>query len=199
MRTILAVGVLLGGVAAALLFRRPSPPADPPTPGVSERLVLRKQIAASSEAPAGSGTTGAQTDQPARPAAAPKKAPAILTPMDPGQSLPSLARDYPSPRRIGTSRWGTSLGMAPPRANLSETTARTHRITDGDTLEGLAQRYLGSTDRAGEIYEANREVLSHPDILPIGAELKIPPRGPRTAPPSQPTSRQPLAPIPSVP
>lgn len=198
MRTILAVGVLLGGVAAALLFRRPSPPADPPTPGVSERLVLRKQIAASSEAPAGSGTTGAQTDQPARPAA-PKKAPAILTPMDPGQSLPSLARDYPSPRRIGTSRWGTSLGMAPPRANLSETTARTHRITDGDTLEGLAQRYLGSTDRAGEIYEANREVLSHPDILPIGAELKIPPRGPRTAPPSQPTSRQPLAPIPSVP
>ena len=198
MRTILAVGVLLGGVAAALLFRRPSPPADPPTPGVSERLVLRKQIAASSEAPAGSGTTGAQTDQPARPAA-PKKAPAILTPMDPGQSLPSLARDYPSPRRIGTPRWGTSLGMAPPQANLSETTARTHRITDGDTLEGLAQRYLGSTDRAGEIYEANREVLSHPDILPIGAELKIPPRGPRTAPPSQPTSRQPLAPIPSVP
>jgi len=199
MRTILAVGVLLGGVAAALLFRRPSPPADPPTPGVSERLVLRKQISPPSEAPAGSGTPGTQRGQPARPAAAPKKTPAILTPMDAGQPPPSLGRTYPRPRRIETSRWGTSLGMAPPQANLPQTTVRTHRIADGDTLEGLAQRYLGSANRAGEIYEANREVLSHPDILPIGAELKIPLRGPRTATPSQPTPRRPLVPIPSVP
>jgi phage tail protein X len=38
----------------------------------------------------------------------------------------------------------------------------------------LAERYLGSASRAMEIYEANRGVLAHPGILPIGAELKIP-------------------------
>ena len=31
-----------------------------------------------------------------------------------------------------------------------------------------------------EIYEANRNVLTHPEILPIGAELKIP-RGDQAA------------------
>jgi nucleoid-associated protein YgaU len=49
-----------------------------------------------------------------------------------------------------------------------------HRIVDGDTLPQLAQRYLGSAERQGEIFEANRGVLSSPDLLPIGAMLKIP-------------------------
>ncbi|MBX9792163.1 MAG: LysM peptidoglycan-binding domain-containing protein [Pirellulales bacterium] len=51
---------------------------------------------------------------------------------------------------------------------------RTHRIVDGDTLSGLATRYLGRADRFGEIYEANRDVLRSPDVLPLGAILKIP-------------------------
>jgi nucleoid-associated protein YgaU len=55
-------------------------------------------------------------------------------------------------------------------------TARTHRIADGDSLVTLAERYLGSPDRALEIFEANRDVLSHPQLLPIGTELKIPPQ-----------------------
>jgi len=51
-----------------------------------------------------------------------------------------------------------------------------HRIVDGDTLSKLASQYLGRADRYLEIYELNRDVLSTPDLLPIGAELKIPPR-----------------------
>jgi len=51
-----------------------------------------------------------------------------------------------------------------------------HQIVDGDTLAKLAQRYLGSADRAREIYESNREALPNPDLLPIGKVLKIPPR-----------------------
>jgi nucleoid-associated protein YgaU len=53
---------------------------------------------------------------------------------------------------------------------------RTHRIVDGDTLGALAQRYLGSASRAGEIFAANRDVLFDPQLLPIGVILKIPPR-----------------------
>lgn len=49
-----------------------------------------------------------------------------------------------------------------------------HRIVDGDTLSGLAQRYLGSSKRFTEIFEANRDQLPSPDLLPIGVVLRIP-------------------------
>jgi phage tail protein X len=49
-----------------------------------------------------------------------------------------------------------------------------HRIRDGDTLMGLARRYLGSRDRYWEIYDANRDRLDDPDLLPIGVEIRIP-------------------------
>jgi len=35
---------------------------------------------------------------------------------------------------------------------------------------------LGSANRAMEIFETNREVLTDPELLPIGTELKIPAR-----------------------
>ncbi len=50
----------------------------------------------------------------------------------------------------------------------------THTVVDGDTLAQLAQKYLGSANRAGELYAYNRDVLSDPELLPIGAELRIP-------------------------
>lgn len=49
-----------------------------------------------------------------------------------------------------------------------------HRIRDGDTLSGLARRYLGSRERYWEIYDANRDRLKDPDLLPIGIEIRIP-------------------------
>jgi hypothetical protein len=53
---------------------------------------------------------------------------------------------------------------------------RTHVVIDGDSLERIANRYLSDPRRSREIYELNRAVLSAPDLLPIGAELKIPER-----------------------
>jgi nucleoid-associated protein YgaU len=50
------------------------------------------------------------------------------------------------------------------------------RLRDGDTLPELAQRFLGSTSRAPEIYDANRDLLSSPDLLPVGLSIVIPPR-----------------------
>lgn len=51
-----------------------------------------------------------------------------------------------------------------------------HVIRDGDTLALLAERYLGDRSRYVEIFEANRQVLASPDLLPIGKEITIPPR-----------------------
>lgn len=51
---------------------------------------------------------------------------------------------------------------------------RTYIVQEGDSLERLAQRYLGDEGRAVEIFDLNRQVLDNPHILPIGRELKLP-------------------------
>ena len=51
---------------------------------------------------------------------------------------------------------------------------RTYIVQNGDSLERLAQRYLGDEARAIEIFDLNRQVLENPHILPLGTELKIP-------------------------
>ncbi len=77
--------------------------------------------------------------------------------------------------------------------NSGTDNATTHTIRDGDTLSRLAERYLGEGRRYLEIYEYNRDVLPGPDVLPIGAQLRIPPRsgGARPAAEAQP----PMVPI----
>jgi nucleoid-associated protein YgaU len=51
---------------------------------------------------------------------------------------------------------------------------RTHVVHAGDSLESLAERYLGDEARALELFDLNRGVLENPHLLPIGAELTIP-------------------------
>jgi hypothetical protein len=57
------------------------------------------------------------------------------------------------------------------------TPGRTHVIQAGDTLSGLASKYLGSSARYRELYEANRNVLRSPDDLREGVTIVIPDGG----------------------
>jgi nucleoid-associated protein YgaU len=179
-----ASSVLLGGILVALLFRHHVPGAGPPAPEAADQLVLGQQPQppevggparelrhdrGGSPSPSTSAADGA----------AGRKA-TILKPMDSGEPPPALARDYPGADESGTSGWGMTIDL-PPTASRPYA-VRTHKIVDGDTLGALAERYLGSADRRLEIYEANRDVLPSPELLPIGAELKIPPLR-RPAPP----------------
>jgi nucleoid-associated protein YgaU len=75
----------------------------------------------------------------------------------------------------------TPFDERPAAATASNEGFRIHKIVDGDTLESLAAHYLGFSARAAEIFEANRSVLSDPEILPIGLELRIPATGPRSS------------------
>jgi len=63
------------------------------------------------------------------------------------------------------------------RAGTAAGAGRTHVIQAGDTLSGLAARYLGSSSRYREIYEANRNVLRSPDDLRDGVTIVIPDGG----------------------
>jgi hypothetical protein len=57
-----------------------------------------------------------------------------------------------------------------------EVAERSHRISVGDTLAKLAERYLGDASRSAEIFEANTNLLNDPRVLPIGVWIQIPPK-----------------------
>jgi nucleoid-associated protein YgaU len=200
-RTVLAVVVLLGGIATAMLFRHPASPSGTPDGGTSERFVLRKQIGSVADAVPQllpQVPRGVESPPSPRPAPAPPKAATLLAPMDPGRPPPMLASTYPHARDEeasgGSEPRSTGLASLPPAGPG----LRTHRVADGDTLASLAARYLGSRDRAQEIFEANRETLGSPDLLPIGVQLRIPPPGPRAATSLDSIRQAPLAPIPAA-
>jgi hypothetical protein len=65
----------------------------------------------------------------------------------------------------------------PAPAGTATSPGRTHVIQAGETLSGLAARYLGSSARYREIYEANRNVLRSPDDLRDGVTIVIPDAG----------------------
>ena len=44
----------------------------------------------------------------------------------------------------------------------------------GDTLSGIARRFLGSANDYMDIFNANRDQLSDPDKIKPGQVLKIP-------------------------
>jgi nucleoid-associated protein YgaU len=176
-KTAMAFCVVLAGVCAAMLFRNDRPRTAVPRPSAEEQLLLRYRIDAPKAVLRQRAAVRSGSFARDLPEALPAPRPAtVVMPSDSRELPPPLAQDYPEPERPASSRWGTSMDMLLPIAAPADHTARTHRIVDGDTLAALAQRYLGSTARAREIYDANRDVLSDPDLLPIGVELKLPPR-----------------------
>jgi nucleoid-associated protein YgaU len=186
-KTAMAFCVVLAGVCAAMLFRHDRPRLTPPNMSAEEELLLRSRA----DAPTARFRTHGRSTSDMRGAqvATTNPPPAtVVTPLGRRESPPSLSSDYPAADRPANSRWGASMEMMLPVAKPVDDTTRTHRVVDGDTLAALAERYLGSAARADEIFQANRDVLQNPGLLPIGAELKLPPRNRESPPPATPSS-----------
>ena len=132
----------------------------------SDSLVLRKQPDSRTLAAAQPPACFSQSATPAEPR------PIIVTPSEQPASPPELPKSYPTGGQPPARGWGSSMSEMLP--GYSEASLPTHKIIDGDSLALLAERYLGSASRASEIFAANRNVPSQPEILPIGVELKIP-------------------------
>lgn len=97
----------------------------------------------------------------------------------PFDNTPSLFDQSERGSAQGSSEWGNGAWESatvafPPVSPRSASKPIWHVVADGDSLAKLAERYLGDAHRAREIYEANREAITSPDLLPIGAELRIP-------------------------
>jgi nucleoid-associated protein YgaU len=51
---------------------------------------------------------------------------------------------------------------------------QTYTVNKGDTLSKIAKEFYGSANRWHEIFDANRDQISNPDLIRPGQVLKIP-------------------------
>lgn len=209
-KIVLASILLLGGVFGAYIFRKPQSAHLHDPPPAADMAIQRPAVNSQEEpaAPVQPRLLGRIDPVACGPPPAPE-------PLQPSASDPEVHADRDGSRTIApadmplVSPWangrkGSTLTRPASTTSLErEITSlddglserkppRTHRVLDGDTLSKLAQRYLGQADRFYDIYEANRELLRTPDVLPIGSLLIIP------DPTSEPTpATAPLVDIPS--
>jgi nucleoid-associated protein YgaU len=167
--------ILAGGVGTAFLFRHPLE---------SSTLAATATEQPAPTSPAGTATAGWE---------GPSFAPVTLPSADTPVRLASEPRLEPVEPPLAVARANEPLAVPEVPVFSQDASPQTdpwsarrqvfeaqvmrpkiHVVRDGDTLELLAQSYLGNPDRAYEIYEENRHLLPGPNLLPIGAELTIP-------------------------
>lgn len=49
-----------------------------------------------------------------------------------------------------------------------------HQVVAGDTLSKIAAQYYGDPALYMTIFDANKDVLSNPDLIKVGQKLRIP-------------------------
>jgi len=49
-----------------------------------------------------------------------------------------------------------------------------HTVSSGETLSKLAKHYLGDANRYMDLFNANKDVLSDPNMIKVGQKLKVP-------------------------
>jgi nucleoid-associated protein YgaU len=193
----IAGAILIVGIGTALTFRR-EPSSDGST-AVKAPDTVRPPAA----------SPAAQQKPPSEPALAGRIEPYSLadnssvSARDTAASFASATLD-PAPPADSPLKWQTvrrpegSVATIEPNRTLIDPitsdrpttmaasgTEKRHKIVDGDTLPALAMRYLGAEQRSVDLFEYNRDVLTTPDLLPVGKELRIPSRHfvPAEAPP----------------
>jgi nucleoid-associated protein YgaU len=58
--------------------------------------------------------------------------------------------------------------------NLSQPEAKFYTVVKGDTLSKIAKEFYGNANAYMKIFEANKPMLSHPDKIYPGQNLRIP-------------------------
>jgi len=180
--------VVAAGIGTAMLFRRPASSSS--TEHTFEPLVLVETVAPPPEpvepppvvTPHLLGAIESEEPPAVRVQAEPVAAvlPEVVSHdilPEPAQPAVTSQVSVQSPPEVATAPSmqplpPTSVGELPPPNGQG--VARVHVARNGDTLSQLAALYLGSARRYRELFEANRDVLKRPDLLPVGVVLKIP-------------------------
>jgi len=165
---LLGLAMIAAGLGLAMPFRQlpPTPEAAGGRTSGESLQPLALQIAAPTEVSPvweSDQPVGADDDEPAMPQ---------RVSLEGLQPPPSLASEFEPLQR-------PSVRLFRPAANSVEAApedSRRHVLTDGDTLQDLAERYLGDRQHWRALWDANAAVLSSPDLLPVGQEITIPPQ-----------------------
>ena len=68
----------------------------------------------------------------------------------------------------------TAAHRAPTTASGGAKPTVTYTVQSGDTLSAIAKKFMGNASEYMDIYNANRDQLSNPDMIRPGQVLKIP-------------------------
>ncbi len=79
-----------------------------------------------------------------------------------------------SENATGTMEQAGKLEEQEDAAFEASTGAQYYTIESGDTLWGIAAKFLGNGSKYPEIFEANREVIEDPDKIFVGQKIRIP-------------------------
>lgn len=91
------------------------------------------------------------------------------------------ATSPPAPPAVARPALATPVVSGSPSPSpLAE--ARTYTIRSGDTLSSIAAQVYGDASAWRSIYEANRDRLTSPEALQVGATIRIPVREPTPSP-----------------
>jgi nucleoid-associated protein YgaU len=167
------IGVIAAGFCAASQFRI-DPPSDKVTTGKREKQSTELTL----------------TDITLQLAPSPMAQPAWQEPAEvTNQNKDVVGRSSLSglrpPPELATDYQSLEDSVSAPTRTFNEvpvengrTKPLTHTIRDGDSLEDIANRYLGVADRWQELLDANADVLTSRDLLPVNTVIKIPKRQP---------------------
>lgn len=86
-----------------------------------------------------------------------------------------LDAEKPPPLAVSWSAQDAPRPAAPAHVMPAALVPATYRVRDGDDLPGIADRLYGNPAAASAVWAANRDVIPDPSLLPIGAELRLPP------------------------
>lgn len=77
----------------------------------------------------------------------------------------------PSPEVSGQQRTAEAEAV---KADSIKTETEFYQIVEGDTLSKIAKKFYGNANKYPIIFEANREVIKHPDKIYVGQTIRIP-------------------------
>jgi phage tail protein X len=201
-KLMLSLGVLLIGMIGALAFRKAPPPLTTTEP--QQEFLASPPAAPPSLIPVAQPLASHLLGriEPLAPADPQTSMTDASEPWVGGSPLDQLAPP-PDPHAIQPVSHQSMVPVPNPFAQQAQLDPdqleyRLHQVSDGDTLAGLAARYLGSSKRYQEIFDLNRALLRDPNVLPIGVEIKIPRRDVPQVAHQVPTQPRPMQTVPEA-
>lgn len=74
----------------------------------------------------------------------------------------------------GRADGGCGNFMFHPNLIYKPVETKSYTVVKGDTLWGIARRYLGAGSKWNTIYEANKDIIKNPNLIYVGQVLEIP-------------------------